>query len=219
MAYAIAALIAAAAVVAGLHASTDVAAAAVCADHPNQASAQIAKDTRDSDGDGVFCETLSCPCLGPGEPAPEPAPAPAPPPESAPPAEPAPAPPAEPAPTQEQCTTTDDIVRVTLDRRRHRRVLAHMRKAIRAGWDRVLVLNREGAEKRRERLLDDDRYPTRDGMDRDEWPMAFARPTWRAHVAYVPSGQNRSAGAIIGNALRPYCDGTAFRVIGGRLPA
>ncbi len=40
-------------------------AAAICADHANQASAQRAKDTRDADGDGVYCETLPCPCLAP----------------------------------------------------------------------------------------------------------------------------------------------------------
>jgi len=40
--------------------------AAVCADYPNQAAAQRAADTRDSDGDGVYCESLPCPCAGPG---------------------------------------------------------------------------------------------------------------------------------------------------------
>ena len=43
-------------------------AAAVCADYPNQAAAQKAKDTRDSDGDGIYCEDLPCPCLKPGAP-------------------------------------------------------------------------------------------------------------------------------------------------------
>src|SRR4051794_14898858 len=38
----------------------------VCADFPNQAAAQKAADTRDADGDGIFCETLPCPCLKPG---------------------------------------------------------------------------------------------------------------------------------------------------------
>jgi micrococcal nuclease len=38
------------------------ASAATCADHPNQASAQRAKDTRDADGDGIYCETNPCPC-------------------------------------------------------------------------------------------------------------------------------------------------------------
>lgn len=48
--------------------------AAVCADYPNQAAAQLAKDTFDGDGDGIFCEAIPCPCSpewqaqhGPGE--------------------------------------------------------------------------------------------------------------------------------------------------------
>ena len=36
--------------------------AAVCDDHANQADAQHAADTRDADGDGVYCESLPCPC-------------------------------------------------------------------------------------------------------------------------------------------------------------
>ena len=31
------------------------AAAAVCADFPNQAAAQAAANTRDADGDGIYC--------------------------------------------------------------------------------------------------------------------------------------------------------------------
>ena len=63
-------------------------AAATCDDYDNQADAQRAKDTRDADGDGVYCEALPCPCARPGsgggggggtdEPAPEPRPAPRP---------------------------------------------------------------------------------------------------------------------------------------------
>ena len=40
-------------------------AAAVCADFPNQAAAQKAANTRDADGDGIYCEDLPCPCAGP----------------------------------------------------------------------------------------------------------------------------------------------------------
>ena len=32
--------------------------AATCADYPNQAGAQRAHDTRDADGDGIYCESL-----------------------------------------------------------------------------------------------------------------------------------------------------------------
>lgn len=41
-------------------------AAATCSDYSNQADAQRAKDTRDADGDGIYCESLPCPCLKPG---------------------------------------------------------------------------------------------------------------------------------------------------------
>jgi hypothetical protein len=41
--------------------------AATCADYPNQAAAQRAADTRDADGDGIYCEDLPCPCLRPGQ--------------------------------------------------------------------------------------------------------------------------------------------------------
>lgn len=40
--------------------------AATCADYPNQAAAQRAADTRDADGDGIYCEALPCPCARPG---------------------------------------------------------------------------------------------------------------------------------------------------------
>jgi hypothetical protein len=40
----------------------DHASAARCADFPNQAAAQSAANTRDANGNGVYCETLPCPC-------------------------------------------------------------------------------------------------------------------------------------------------------------
>lgn len=36
--------------------------AATCGDFTNQAAAQEAADTRDTDGDGIYCESLPCPC-------------------------------------------------------------------------------------------------------------------------------------------------------------
>lgn len=42
-------------------------AAATCSDYDTQAEAQRAADTRDADGDGIYCEALPCPCLKPGE--------------------------------------------------------------------------------------------------------------------------------------------------------
>jgi endonuclease YncB( thermonuclease family) len=42
-------------------------AANTCSDYSNQADAQRAADTRDPDHDGVYCESLPCPCLKPGQ--------------------------------------------------------------------------------------------------------------------------------------------------------
>ncbi len=66
--------------------------AATCSDYPNQAAAQAAGDTKDADGDGIYCESLPCPCSTapptrtppPSTPAPAPAPTPAPAPAPAP---------------------------------------------------------------------------------------------------------------------------------------
>src|SRR3954453_14976089 len=60
------------------------ASAAVCADYSNQAEAQRAADTIDAAGDGIYCESLPCPCLKPGV---------------SPPRSPSPSPPPQPRPT------------------------------------------------------------------------------------------------------------------------
>jgi hypothetical protein len=61
------------------------ASAATCSDYGTQAEAQRAADTRDADGDGIYCESLPCPCLKSGTnstPPTAPAPPPPPPPAS-----------------------------------------------------------------------------------------------------------------------------------------
>jgi micrococcal nuclease len=60
------ALVVALVIAAPLVAATQ-ASAATCSDYATQADAQRAADTRDGDGDGIFCETLPCPCVKPGE--------------------------------------------------------------------------------------------------------------------------------------------------------
>lgn len=174
-------------------------AAAVCADHATQAAAQAAGDTRDSDRDGIFCEELACPCSpewhaqhggdgGAG-----------------------PAAPSKPTPAK-NCSRTKDVIEIGLSKTRYPAVLAHMETAVKAGFPRVMTLNRVGAARRRARALRG--WRTRRGHDRDEYPMAFARKTWRAHIAYVPSTQNRGAGASIGTKLRRWCDGVRFTIVG-----
>lgn len=86
-----------------------------------------------------------------------------------------------------------------------------------------MVLNRRGADTRRDRLLRD--IPTRAGFDRDEYPAAVGRGKgkglergsdprgWKADMRYVPSSENRSHGATLGSRLAGLCDGTRFRYV------
>lgn len=162
-----------------------------CSDFSTQAEAQrwlLPGDPHrlDSDGDGVACESLPRGSSGGGGAA-------------------------KPKAPSSSCRRPGRTVRIKLSKRKHRTVKRHIRRAVKRGWPRVLRIHRRGADRRRSKLLQ--RYPTRRGFDRDEWPMAMARRGWRADVMYVPSGENRSAGAIVGNALRGLCNGVRFTVV------
>lgn len=106
---------------------------------------------------------------------------------------------------------------------KYRNIRSHFRAAVRRGWPLRLVINRPGADERRDRLLED--IPTRSGFDRDEYPPAVGRGRgpglersseprgWRADVRYVESAENRSHGASLGAKLREFCNGTRFRYV------
>lgn len=192
------------------------ASAAVCADYSTQADAQRAADTRDADGDGVYCESLPCPCsTGGGSTAPPPPPPVAPPPPAAKP--------------KSSCTRPSTVQKLLFSSAKYPNIKAHTLAAIAKGWPRVVVLNRKGTDARRDRLLD--LIPTKAGFDRDEYPAAVGRGKpngkqrglirginpvgWLADVQYVPSSENRSHGSSLGAKLRRFCDGTKFRYVFG----
>jgi hypothetical protein len=202
-------LLALAALLVGLALIPSGASAATCSEHSSQADAQRAKDTRDGDGDGIYCESLPCPCAGQGgggnsDPAPAPAPQ-----------------------RGSACTRPENTQRIVFARSRYPNIHRHYRSAVRRGWPKVMVLNRAGADDRRDRLLRG--VPTRRGFDRDEYPAAVGRGRangtarglvrgssprgWKADVDYVRSSENRSHGATLGNRLRRFCDGTRFRYV------
>jgi hypothetical protein len=180
-------------------------AASVCANYPNQAAAQRAADTRDGDGDGIYCETLACPCLKPGqgdmggsdEPASK--------------------------PTTPTCTRPSGVQSISFSATKYPNIKHHTERAIARGWPSVLVLNRAGVDARRDRLLQG--WATRPGYDRDEYPPAVGRGRgnglvrgsdprgWMADVAYVPSSENRSHGSVLGIKARRFCDGTKVRYV------
>lgn len=186
--------------VGGAPAGPNRAAAATCSDYANQAAAQAAKDTRDGNGDGVYCEGLPCPCAGKTDPEPE-----------APKEPPAPARPRGSDADPENCVVVRKVVAIGLSRTKYPAVRAHWERAIKTGWPRVLTIHRKGAAKRRAKLLAG--MPTRRGKDRDEYPMAMARTSVKADVEYVDSGQNRGAGSAQGVKLRRYCSGQRFKIV------
>jgi hypothetical protein len=176
--------------------------AKTCSDYSNQAAAQRAADTRDPDGDGIYCESLPCPCSteAGGDP---------------------PTPTSPPA--GRSCTRPRGIQTISFSATKYPNIRAHFRGALRRGWPRTLVVNRPGTDDRRDRLLED--IPTRDGFDRDEYPPAVGRGRgkglvsgsnprgWRADVRYVESSENRSHGSSLGGKLRRFCNGTRFRYV------
>lgn len=121
------------------------------------------------------------------------------------------------------CTRPSGVQSISFSATKYPNIKRHAERAIRKGWPKVLVVNRVGADERRERLLRS--WDTRKNHDRDEYPPAVGRGRgagltkgssprgWKADVAYVPSGENRSHGSTLGTKLRRFCDGTKFKYV------
>lgn len=169
-------------------------AGATCSDYDNQAEAQRAHDTRDPDHDGIYCESLPCPCSTGRSDPPKPS-----------------------------CVKPDRRVRISFSATRYPNIRRHMNGAIRRGWPKTLVLNRPNADARRDKLLsgyptrdgfDRDEYPPAVGRGRGPGLRRGRDPIgWKADVRYVPSSENRSHGSVLGTKLRRFCNGTRFRYV------
>jgi hypothetical protein len=109
------------------------------------------------------------------------------------------------------CEIVTGVVGVALSKTKYSAVRKHWDRAIRKGYPRILKINRAGADMRRSRLLA--KFPTRPGKSRDDYPMAMARTTVKADVAYVDPGQNRGASSVQGTKLRRYCSGQRFKIV------
>jgi hypothetical protein len=125
------------------------------------------------------------------------------------------------------CKHTKRTIIVNLDNHRHRAVLRHAWAAIADGQPRILHIDRAGADHNRDQSLAgvpswgqltakqhqriDPDHPN-ELHDRDEYPPAESDEGGKgADIRYVLAGVNRSAGAVMGAQLAPYCDGTTFR--------
>jgi len=173
-----------------------------CSDFANQAAAQRAANTRDADGDGVYCESLPCPCLKKGASKPTGT--------------------AAPSNPEVGCEKPSAVQQVGFSATKYPNIRRHVVKAVREGWPATLVIDRRGTDARRDRLLAN--VATRAGYDRDEYPPAMGRGRgspalkrganpvgWMASVMLVPSSENRSHGSVMGIKLRRFCSGTRFR--------
>jgi hypothetical protein len=126
-------------------------------------------------------------------------------------------------PGTESCSKPGGVQKLIFKRAEYPNIRRHFRAAVRRGWPRRLVINRRGADARRDRLLA--HIATRQGYDRDEYPPAALRGKgaglergrhprgWRADVRYVPSSENRSHGASLGAQMSKWCDGTRVRYV------
>lgn len=84
---------------------------------------------------------------------------------------------------------------------------AHINKALDKGESAICTIDRSGADENRKESLSG--IATKEGYDRDEWPMAMcAEGGTGADVALVKSSDNRGAGSWVENALEKYSDGT-----------
>jgi hypothetical protein len=179
--------------------------AATCGDYPNQA-AQRAADTADPDRDGIYCESLPCPCSKPGRGAPDGA---------------------------AMGRPVADVTRRVVGARSACSASCSARRSTRTSAVtsvlRCVAAGRCGSQSTgrapRTGATACEGIPTRAGFDRDEYPPAVGRGKgprlesgrnprgWKADVRYVRSSENRSHGASLGAQLEPYCDGTRFRYV------
>ncbi|MCX6371337.1 MAG: hypothetical protein NTZ58_08835, partial [Solirubrobacterales bacterium] len=104
-----------------------------CSDFSNQADAQRAANTRDADGDGVYCESLPCPCLKKGASKPTGT--------------------AAPSNPEAGCVKPSGVQQIGFSATKYPNIRRHFLDAVHQGWPSILVIDRTGASSRRDRLL------------------------------------------------------------------
>jgi hypothetical protein len=100
-------------------------------------------------------------------------------------------------------------VRVNFDDTRHNNIIDHAFDARRVVHPRTLRIARDEADANRKASLQG--IPTQRGFDRDEYPPAMSDQGGEgASVRYIEFRENRSPGRLMGERLRPFCDGQRF---------
>jgi hypothetical protein len=86
------------------------------------------------------------------------------------------------------------VQRLVFSSAKYPNIKAHTLAAIRDGWPRILVVNRPGADERRDRLLAESGLPPRADEDRDEYPPAVGRGRANGRQRGSLGASTRSAG-------------------------
>ncbi|MBE2978458.1 DNA-entry nuclease [Bacillus megaterium] len=106
---------------------------------------------------------------------------------------------------QTSSTSYDKVIYFPADR--YPKTAAHIEHAIEEGKSAICTIDREGAEENRGQSLKG--VPTRDGYDRDEFPMEFCDGGGTgADIDYVKPADNRGAGSWISHQVDEFPDGT-----------
>ncbi|MFS0655363.1 sporulation protein [Bacillus sp. 179-C3.3 HS] len=88
----------------------------------------------------------------------------------------------------------------------------HIEEAIDEGHSSICTIDRKNSDDQRDESLRG--IPTKDGYDRDEWPMAMCKEGGSgASVKYVRPSDNRGAGSWVSHQLSDDPDGTKVRFI------
>ncbi|MGY5359883.1 RHS repeat-associated core domain-containing protein, partial [Cronobacter dublinensis] len=106
--------------------------------------------------------------------------------------------------------TTHDIVLV-LTKKEYKQTFGHIEDVINQRNKDIYTISRSSAHMNRNESLKG--YPTKEGFDRDEFPMAMFKEGGKgASVRYIDPSDNRGAGSSIANALKPFPDGTKVKI-------
>lgn len=88
----------------------------------------------------------------------------------------------------------------------------HISDAIKQGHTSIVTILRNTAKSNRKLSLKG--IKTKNGLDRDEWPMAMFKEGGKgASVRYIDPSDNRGAGSSIGGILSDLPDGTKIKVV------
>ncbi len=104
----------------------------------------------------------------------------------------------------------DEVKEVVIDGKRHPESARHAQDAMDSGVPGEGTIDRSGASSRRRENTKN--VKTEQGKDRDEFPPAVLRPSGGTSVRTITSGDNRGAGASIGQQIKNLPDNTRVQI-------